>query len=94
MLFYLAEAAERGYDVGGTAEEFYNAGITESILWWGGSQDEADAYLAFPDVAYKQPKVTWKQKIAYQSWIASYLNGFLGYTTWRRLDYPVLNITP
>jgi hypothetical protein len=47
VLFYLAEAAERGYSVGGTPEEFYNAGITESILWWGGTQDEAAAYLAF-----------------------------------------------
>lgn len=94
VLFYLAEAAERGYSVGGTGEEFYNAGITESILWWGGSQDDVDAYLAYPDVAYQTAAGDWKQKIAYQSWIASYLNGFLGYTTWRRLDYPVLNITP
>lgn len=94
VLFYLAEATERGYEVEGTAEEFYNAGVTESILWWGGSQDEVDAYLAYPDVAYQTAEGTWKQKIAYQSWIASYLNGFLGYTTWRRLDYPLFNITP
>jgi hypothetical protein len=94
VLFYLAEAAERGYNVGGTAEEFYNAAITESILWWGGTPGEVDSYLAFPDVAYSTAEGTWKRKIAYQSWISSYLNGFLGYTTWRRLDYPVLNITP
>lgn len=94
VLFYLAEAAERGYDVGGTGEEFYNAGVTESILWWGGTPDEADAYLAYPAVDYQTAEGDWKRKIAYQSWIASYLNGFLGYTTWRRLDYPVLNITP
>jgi hypothetical protein len=94
ILFYLAEAAERGYNVGGTAEEFYNAGITESILWWGGSQADADDYLANPDVAYATAEGTWQRKIAYQSWIASYINGFVGYTTWRRLDYPVLNITP
>jgi len=94
VLFYLAEAAARGYDVGMTAEEAYNAGITESILWWGGTQQDADGYLAYPDVAYTTAKGDWKQKIAYQSWIASYINGLLGYTTWRRLDYPVLNITP
>jgi hypothetical protein len=94
VLFYLAEAAERGYNVGGTPEEFYNAAITESILWWGGTQNEVDAYLAFPDVAYSTADGPWKRKIAYQSWISSYINGFLGYTTWRRLDYPVLNITP
>jgi len=94
VLFYLAEAAERGYNVGGTGEEFYDAGITESILWWGGTQDEVDAYLAMPNVAYASAEGDWKRKVAYQSWIASYLNGFLGYTTWRRLDYPLLNITP
>lgn len=94
VLFYLAEAAARGYDVGGTAEEFYNAGVTESILWWDGTQAEADAYLAYPDVAYATAEGTWQKKIATQSWKASYINGFLGYTTWRRLDYPVLNITP
>ena len=94
VLFYLAEAAAREYNVGMTAEEAYNAGVTESILWWGGTQQDADDYLAYPDVAYATAKGDWKQKIAYQSWIASYINGLLGYTTWRRLDYPVLNITP
>jgi hypothetical protein len=94
VLFYLAEAAERGYDVGGTPEEFYNAGVTESILWWGGTQNEVEAYLDITDVAYPTADGSWRKKIAYQSWISSYINGFLGYTTWRRLDYPVLNITP
>lgn len=94
VLFYLAEAAARGFNVGMTVEEAYNAAITESILWWGGTQDEVNSYLAFPEVAYATADGDWKRKIAYQSWIASYINGFLGYTTWRRLDYPVLNITP
>ncbi len=94
VLFYLAEAAARGFNVDMTIEEAYNAAITESILWWGGSQEEVNTYLAFPGVAYATATGDWKRKIAYQSWIASYINGFLGYTTWRRLDYPVLNITP
>ena len=94
VLFYMAEAAARGYDVGMTAEEAYNAGITESIIWWGGTPEEASNYLAYPAVAYATAEGDWKRKIAYQSWIASYINGFLGYTTWRRLDYPVMNITP
>jgi hypothetical protein len=40
LAFYLAEAAERNYNVGGTAESYYNAGIQNSILQWGGTQAE------------------------------------------------------
>jgi hypothetical protein len=43
LLFYLAEAAERGFDVPLTAEEYYNMGITNSIIEWGGTQADADA---------------------------------------------------
>jgi len=57
--FLLAEAAARGYVVGGTAETHYNAGITASILYWftlGGNAAGAPAatltYLANPDVIY------------------------------------------
>ena len=103
LQFYLAEAAERGFSVGNTAEYYYNQGVTESILGgslqgygWGASQAEADAYLAQPDVAYATaPDASadgWRQKIATQSWLASYTRGLVGWTTWRRLDYPVFNV--
>jgi hypothetical protein len=96
LQFYLAEAAERGFSVGNSAEYYYNMGITESILDWGGTQADADAYLAQADVAYATaPDASadgWRQKIATQSWIASYTRGLVGYTTWRRLDYPVFNV--
>jgi hypothetical protein len=39
--FLLAEAAERGYNVGGSAEEHYNAGIEASMNEYGISDDEA-----------------------------------------------------
>jgi hypothetical protein len=103
LQFYLAEAAERGFSVGNSAEYYYNAGITESILGgslsgygWGATQADVDAYLARPDVAYATaPDASadgWRQKIGTQSWIASYTRGLVGYTTWRRLDYPVFNV--
>jgi hypothetical protein len=103
MMFYLAEAAERGFSVGNTAEYYYNEGITESILGgslqafgWGTTQADADAYLAQTDVAYATaPDASadgWRQKIGTQSWLASYTRGLVGYTTWRRLDYPVFNV--
>ncbi len=96
VLFYRAEAAARGYNVGGTPEQFYNAAVTSSILMWGGTGTEASAYLASPAVAYNSPQsgTTWQEKIGIQSYIAFYTRGLEGFNQWRRLDYPVLNIPP
>ncbi|MDD2799443.1 MAG: SusD/RagB family nutrient-binding outer membrane lipoprotein [Bacteroidales bacterium] len=90
LCFYLAEAAERGYSVGGTAESWYNKGVTASFDAWGVSG--AAAYLAKPEVAYTTAVGTWKQKIGEQSWIANYTRGYEAYNNWRRLDFPVLNL--
>ena len=89
--FLLAEAAERSlYGSPATAAAHYNAAITASILDWGGTEAEAAAYLVTPNVAYTTAPGTWKQKIGIQSWIAYYNNSFEGWSTYRRLDYPVL----
>jgi hypothetical protein len=90
ICFYLAEAAERNYDVNGTAEYWYNNGITASFDYWGVAG--AATYLATPEVAYTTAAGTWRQKIGIQSWIANYVNGTVGYNNWRRLDFPILNI--
>lgn len=90
--FYRAEAAERGYAVTGTAESHYNNAIRASILYWGGTAAEADAYLAKPEVAYATATGSWKEKIGTQKWIALYNRPFSGWTELRRLDYP--KITP
>jgi hypothetical protein len=88
--FLLAEAAAKGYNVGGTVEEHYNKGITASILEWGGTQEEADAYLAQPSVAYATAAGTWQQKVGTQEWIALYNRGFEAWSAYRRLDFPIL----
>ncbi len=93
MEFYRAEAIERGYNVGGTAEQHYNTAVTASILYWGGSATDAANYLARPDVAYTTAYGTWRQKIGLQKWIALYNRGFDSYTDLRRFDYPIM-ITP
>jgi len=90
MCFYMAEAAERGYNVNGTAEDWYKKGITASFDFWGVSG--AAAYLAKPEVAYTTATGTWRQKIGTQSWVANYTRGIEAYTTWRRLDFPILNL--
>ncbi|MCB0431197.1 MAG: SusD/RagB family nutrient-binding outer membrane lipoprotein [Flavobacteriales bacterium] len=89
--FYLAEAAERGYSVGGTVEDYYKSGITSSILYWGGTIKEDSTYQAQTDVAFSSAPGTNLEKIGTQAWLAFYNRGFLGWTTWRRLDAPAFN---
>ncbi|MDR7372417.1 SusD/RagB family nutrient-binding outer membrane lipoprotein [Flavobacterium aquidurense] len=92
--FLLAEAVERGIAVGGTAESHYNAAITASMTDWGVAPADITTYLAQPTVAYATATGTWKQKIAEQSWIALYNRGFEAWTTYRRLDFPILLAPP
>jgi hypothetical protein len=101
LCFYLAEAAERGYSVGGSAEEWYTKGITASMNWWlskhYGPGDVASMtadYLANTDVAYGSAAGDWKEKIGNQAWLAFYYRGFIGYTSFRRLGYPVMKQVP
>lgn len=90
--FLRAEAIERGYNVGGTAEQHYNNAITASIVYWGGTPTQAATYLAQPGVAYTTAPATggWRQKIGFQKWIALYNRPMEGWTEIRRLDYPKL----
>jgi len=92
--FLLAEAVERGFNVGGTAEEHYNNAIRASILYWGGSEADANTYLAQSSVAYATAQGPWQRKIGTQQWIAQYLRGFDAWVTWRRLDFPELQAPP
>lgn len=86
--FLLAEAVERGFNVGGTAAAHYNAAVTASFDYWGVTG--AAAYLAKPQVNYATASGDWKQKIGTQKWIALYSRGFDAWLEWRRLDAPNL----
>jgi hypothetical protein len=92
--FFLAEAVERGYAVGGTAAQHYNAAITASMQSWGVDPADITAYLARPDVAYATAPGTYREKIGIQKWIALYNRGFEAWTEWRRLDSPTLVAPP
>lgn len=85
---YLAEAAQRGYNVGGTALGHYNAGVTASILYWGGTALEATTYLLQPGVAYNP--ANWRMSIGMQLWIAYFNRGWDAWISWRKYDYPQL----
>lgn len=88
--FLLAEAVERGFAVGGTAEDHYNNAIRGSITYWGGTVGDAATYLANPAVAYATAGTTWQEKIGNQMWIAMYNRGIESWTYWRKYDFPVL----
>ncbi|MBK8628303.1 MAG: SusD/RagB family nutrient-binding outer membrane lipoprotein [Saprospiraceae bacterium] len=88
--FLLAEAIERGFDVGGTAAGHYENGIKASFEEWGAGS--ADVYLANADVAYATASGNWKQKIGTQKWIALFNNGLEGWTVWRMLDFEGFNV--
>lgn len=89
--FLRAEAIERGFNVEGTSETHYNNAVTASILYWGGTSDQASSYIENPDVAYSSAPGDYKQKIGFQQWIALYNQNFQGWIEIRRLDFPKLN---
>lgn len=90
--FLLAEAVERGFTgITGTAESHYNAGVTASILFWGGSAGDAATYLAQPAIAYSTAAGDYKQKIGYQKWIALANRSWDAWTDIRRLKQPDIN---
>jgi len=84
--FYLAEAAERSYEVDGTAKEHFENGIRASILYWDGTDAEATSYIS----TVNYDAANWKQSIGIQQWISFYNRGWDAWISWRRLDYPQL----
>jgi hypothetical protein len=83
--FLRAEAAARGYSVGGTAATLYAAAITASMTEYGISGTNATAFIA----ANPYNASNWKQSIGFQAWIAMFNKGFQAWNFARRLDYPV-----
>ncbi len=92
--FYLAEAVERNFAVGGTAQTHYNKAITASMEYWGVSGGDISDFLLQPSVNYATATGSFKQKIGTQKWIALYNRGFEAWTEWRRLDFPILVAPP
>jgi hypothetical protein len=93
--FNLAEAAARGYSVGGSALSYYNKAITASIEYWGGSATQAAAYLQQKNVVFDDSsKANELISIAAQEYLAYYNRGWDEWIVNRRLNYPVLTPPP
>lgn len=82
--FLLAEAAQRGFSVGGTADAFYKQAIQASMDYWMVTNEQAKAYID----ANPYDAANWKKSIGEQSWVAMYNRGFEAWTFNRRLDFP------
>lgn len=86
--FTLAEAAQRGWPVGGSAAAFYEQGIRASMAQWGVTDQAAiNAFLANPAIAYQGGTAGLRQ-IALQKWIALYTDGIQAWSEWRRTCVP------
>ena len=88
--FLLADAAQRGWTITGTAAEHYANGVNASMAQWGVSGTDAATYLAQTTVAYDAS--VWKERIGVQKWLAMYMRGNEAYNTVRTYDYPAMNI--
>ncbi|MDR3714122.1 MAG: SusD/RagB family nutrient-binding outer membrane lipoprotein [Puia sp.] len=101
ICFDLAEAALKGWNVGGTAEQWYYAGIQASFdLWTVFSNYQSDVnnyygcvktyndYIAQSAVAYNGTL----QQIIQQKWIASWQASVESYMDWRRTGYPAISV--
>jgi hypothetical protein len=100
--FIRAEAAVRGYNVTGTAQEHYDNAVRADMEYWDNAasdssitDQEIDDYLqqvptqgpaAFPVAGSTRDQI---EAIALQKWLGQYMNDNLqAWTDWRRLDHP------
>jgi hypothetical protein len=100
VCFDFAEAALKGWNVGGSAEDWYNKGIQASFdLWqvfstyqgdvnnYAGCVKDYNTYIAQPLVAYNGTLA----RIMEQKWIASWQASCESFMDWRRTGLPQLS---
>ena len=92
VLFIKAEARLRDdLDVSGAISEsgqaLYEQAIEESMRYWDASQSDIDDYFAQDGVPTPVTSSNFRQVLGTQKWIAQYLQGVPGWTTFRRMDF-------
>lgn len=94
LLLLKSEAIIRNMGVQGDAAATYHAAVNASLDKWGASiaQGQKEAYWNTPGNAFNSSK--GMEQIAHQLFIDSYLNGFEGWASWRRLGLPKLQTGP
>lgn len=89
VCFHLADAANRGWNVGGDAATHYANGVSASMLQWGSDQATADAFLLETDVAWDASMAD--ERIGTQKWVAMYDQGLEAWCSWKMYDYPAMD---
>jgi hypothetical protein len=95
----LAEAAVKGWNVGGSAEAHFNNGVTASVNQWvvfdpGFAVDAAAVSAYVSGLGFGAASTTDKERmIGEQYWASTFFNHYEGYSNWRRTGYPVLTPT-
>ena len=89
----LAEAAKRGWSVGGTAEDHYKKGVTAAMKQL--SQYDAAGAISDADIltyltAHPYVDANGYAQINTQYWAACFLDWYETWAKWRRSGYPVL----
>ncbi len=87
VCFILAEAANKGWSVGGTQKDWYDKGIKASMDTWGVG-DSYTNYIAQAGVAHNGTL----EQIMIQKWIANWTMAHESWCDWRRTGYPVFKI--
>lgn len=82
--FFLAEAAERGF-ITGSAQQYYETAVQQAFDYWL-TELPAD-YLTTGNAAYGSTGNNIEQ-ILTQKWIGNVINGYEGWTEWRRTGFP------
>lgn len=88
-LFLQAEAAQKGYNVGGTAGDLAKAGIEQSFIFSGGAASDGDDYLSVNAGSPLVDPATGLRAIMSQKWISlNTVNWEQAYTDYRRTGFP------
>jgi len=92
--FLIAEAISRGWvTTAGTADTYYNNGITASMHFYGIDDGSISTYLAQPKIQFNAANAI--PMILIQKYIAFYLNsGWEPFFEQRRTGIPVFNVGP
>jgi hypothetical protein len=77
VLFIRAEAAQRGWNAGGTAKDLYEAAVRASMAQYGISDAAATAFLSQPSVNF-DAATDKLELIATQKWVALFGQGHRG----------------